>query len=311
MTRFRQAIRISGRRKKRVERWQRARTLRTMTAELYTLDASSKDYHRIAGALAFLGDNWRDHPDLDSAARAAGLSPHHFQRIFTRWVGVSPKKFVGALAHDTAREALDDGACMLEAAFEAGLSGPGRLHDLFIAHEAVTPGDAKRRGAGLTFTWGVAPSPFGDAVMLVAPRGLSAMAFADPDVESGFADLEARYPAAEYTRDDAVTRQWAERIFTPTGRERLPLALYGTPWQRQVWRALLTIQPGETTSYKSIAEHVKSPKASRAVGAAVGANPISWLIPCHRVLASNGKLTGYHWGVERKRAMLAYETARG
>ncbi|BDX01165.1 bifunctional helix-turn-helix domain-containing protein/methylated-DNA--[protein]-cysteine S-methyltransferase [Maricaulis maris] len=281
-----------------------------MTADLYTLDASSRDYDRIASALAYLGDNWRDHPDLDRAAKAAGLSPHHFQRVFTRWVGVSPKKFVGALAHDAAREALDEGACVLDAAFEAGLSGPGRLHDLFIAHEAVTPGDAKRRGAGLSFVWGVAPSPFGDAILLIAPRGLSAMAFADPDVDSGFADLAARYPAADYTRDDAIARSWSERIFTPTDREQLPLALYGSPWQRQVWRALLTIPPGDTTTYKAIAEQVSAPKASRAVGAAVGANPVSWLIPCHRVLASNGKLTGYHWGVERKRAMLAYEAAR-
>jgi AraC family transcriptional regulator, regulatory protein of adaptative response / methylated-DNA-[protein]-cysteine methyltransferase len=297
-------------RKNRVEWKRQARKLPTMTAYLYTLDASSRDYDRIASALAYLGDNWRDHPDLDRAAKAAGLSPHHFQRVFTRWVGVSPKKFVGALAHDAAREALDEGACVLEAAFEAGLSGPGRLHDLFIAHEAVTPGDAKRRGAGLSFVWGVAPSPFGDAILLIAPRGLSAMAFADPDVDSGFADLEARYPAADYTRDDAIARTWSERIFTPTDKETLPLALYGSPWQRQVWRALLTIPPGETTTYKTIAERVSAPKASRAVGAAVGANPVSWLIPCHRVLASNGKLTGYHWGVERKRAMLAYEAAR-
>ena len=297
-------------RKNRVELIQQVRKLELMTADIYTLDASSRDYDRIAGALAFLGDNWRDHPDLDQAAKAAGLSPHHFQRVFTRWVGVSPKKFVGALAHDAAREALEDGACVLDAAFEAGLSGPGRLHDLFIAHEAVTPGDARRRGAGLRFSWGVAPSPFGDAILLVAPRGLSAMAFADPDVAGGFADLEARYPAATYTRDDALARSWAERIFTPTGPENLPLALYGTPWQRQVWRALLTIPAGEVVTYKSIAERVGTPKASRAVGAAVGANPISWLIPCHRVLASNGKLTGYHWGVKRKRAMLAYEAAR-
>lgn len=278
-----------------------------MTAELYTLDASSRDFHRIADALEFLGDNWRDHPDLDAAARSAGLSPHHFQRVFTRWVGMSPKKFVGALAHRAAREALDDGANLLDAAFDAGLSGPGRLHDLFIAHEAITPGDAKRRGQGLSFHWGVAPSPFGDAVMLLAPRGLSALAFADPDVESGFADLRDRYPAADYTRDDGLARQWAERIFTPRDSDPIPLALYGTPWQRQVWRALLDIPPGATSTYKAIAEQVNTPRASRAVGAAVGANPISWVIPCHRVLATTGKLTGYHWGVKRKRAMLAYE----
>jgi AraC family transcriptional regulator, regulatory protein of adaptative response / methylated-DNA-[protein]-cysteine methyltransferase len=280
-----------------------------MNTMSYTLDESSRDFDRIADALEFLGENWQSHPDLDAAARSAGLSPHHFQRVFTRWVGMSPKKYVGALAHQAARSALDDGANLLDAAFDAGLSGPGRLHDLFIAHEAVTPGDAKRRGAGLSFVWGVAPSPFGDAVFLISPRGLSALAFADPDVAAGFEDLRSRYPAAEYARDDDLARQWAERIFTPRDSDPIPLALYGTPWQRQVWRALLDIPAGATTSYKAIAETVCTAKASRAVGAAVGANPISWLIPCHRVLASNGRLTGYHWGVKRKRAMLAYEAA--
>ncbi|MEA1940890.1 MAG: methylated-DNA--[protein]-cysteine S-methyltransferase [Pseudomonadota bacterium] len=281
-----------------------------MTAQTFDLDAACRDYDRIADALAYLGENWRDHPDLDAAARSVGLSPHHFQRVFTRWVGLSPKKYVGALAHNAARNALEEGASILDAAFDAGLSGPGRLHDLFIAHEAVTPGDAKRRGAGLSFTWGVAPSPFGETVLLIAPRGLSALAFADPDVEAGFADLEARFPAADYRRDDGEARAWAERIFTPGGSDKpLPLALYGTPWQRQVWRALMTIPAGETTTYKAIAEEVCTPRAARAVGAAVGANPVSWLIPCHRVIATNGQLTGYHWGVERKRAMLAYEAA--
>jgi AraC family transcriptional regulator, regulatory protein of adaptative response / methylated-DNA-[protein]-cysteine methyltransferase len=280
-----------------------------MNTMSYTLDESSRDFDRIADALEFLGENWQSHPDLDAAARSAGLSPHHFQRVFTRWVGMSPKKYVGALAHQAARSALDDGANLLDAAFDAGLSGPGRLHDLFIAHEAVTPGDAKRRGAGLSFVWGVAPSPFGDAVFLISPRGLSALAFADPDVAAGFEDLRSRYPAAEYARDDDLARQWAERIFTPRDSDPIPLALYGTPWQRQVWRALLDIPAGATTSYKAIAETVCTAKASRAVGAAVGANPISWLIPCHRVLASNGRLTGYHGGVQRKRAMLAYEAA--
>jgi AraC family transcriptional regulator of adaptative response/methylated-DNA-[protein]-cysteine methyltransferase len=282
-----------------------------MTASFYDISAANRDYPRIASALTFLGNNWRDHPDLDAAARAAGLSPHHFQRVFTRWVGVSPKRYVGALAHNAARDAIDEGACVLDASFEAGLSGPGRLHDLFIAHEAVTPGDARRRGAGLEFTWGVGPTPFGPGIFLIAPRGLSALAFADPDEQTAFADLQARYPAANYTRDDEVAKQWSRRVFAPDEGERLPVVLYGTPWQRQVWRALISIPAGSTTSYKAVAEQVCTPKASRAVGAAVGANPISWLIPCHRVLAGNGKLTGYHWGVDRKRAMLAYEAARG
>ena len=280
-----------------------------MTEDDYDIHAASRDYPRIVSALSFLGENWHDHPDLEAGAKAAGLSPHHFQRMFTRWVGVSPKKYVGALAHGAAREALADGACVLDASFEAGLSGPGRLHDLFIAHEAVTPGAARKRGEGLEFVWGVAPTPFGAGLFLISPRGLSALAFAEPDEQTAFADLQARYPAAQYKRDDPLALNWSNRVFSPQSHEALPLALYGTPWQRQVWRALLTIPAGATTSYKSIAEKVCSAKASRAVGAAVGANPISWLIPCHRVLAGNGKLTGYHWGVDRKRAMLAYEAA--
>lgn len=274
----------------------------------YDLYAAERDFDRVSEALSFLGDCWRDHPDLEAAARAAGLSPHHFQRVFSRWVGVSPKKYVGALAHSAAREAIDDGANILDASFEAGLSGPGRLHDLFIAHEQVTPGQAKARGGGLSFRWGVAPTPFGSGVFLIAPRGLSALAFADPDVETAFDDLHHRYPAAVYVRDDGAAMEWAERVFG-SGEGPIPLALYGTPWQRQVWRALLTIPSGKTVTYRDIASEVCTPKASRAVGAAVGANPVSWLIPCHRVLASDGRLTGYHWGVNRKRAMLAYEAA--
>jgi AraC family transcriptional regulator of adaptative response/methylated-DNA-[protein]-cysteine methyltransferase len=282
----------------------------TLTSEpiSYDLHAAQRDYKRVSEALAFLGDRWRDHPDLDSAARAAGLSPHHFQRVFSRWVGVSPKKYVSALAHDAARGALEDGASVLDASFEAGLSGPGRLHDLFIAHEQVTPGQARTKGRGLDFKWGAAPTSFGPGVFLIAPRGLSALAFAEPDILSAFNDLKSRFPAARFSRDDALAEDWAARIFA-RGDQPIPLALYGTPWQRQVWRALLSIPPGETASYRDIATAVCLPKAARAVGAAVGANPVSWLIPCHRVLATDGRLTGYHWGVNRKRAMLAYEAA--
>lgn len=300
------------RRKKRVEPdallRQNSRMMNTKTETPYDLYSAERDYDRISDALSYLGDRWRDHPDLETAARSAGLSPHHFQRIFTRWVGVSPKKYVGALAHSAARDAIKDGANILDASFEAGLSGPGRLHDLFIAHESVTPGQARLRGKGLSFVWGTAPTPFGEGVFLIAPRGLSALAFADPDVETALEDLQDRYPAARYSRDDSAALDWARRVFTNQAGP-LPLALYGTAWQRQVWRALLMIPPGKTVTYRDIATDVCTPKACRAVGAAVGANPVSWLIPCHRVLASDGRLTGYHWGVNRKRAMLAYEAS--
>ncbi len=273
------------------------------------LAQSARDSQLMSEALEFLGDSWRERPSYAEIAERAGLSPHHFHRIFVRWTGASPKRIVDAYAHSEARAALADGASVLDAAYDVGLSGPSRLHDLFIAHEAVTPGDAKRRGAGLSFIWGESPTPFGIGVFLISPRGLSALAFVKEGEEArGYADLESRYPAADFTRDDAVARDWAVRIFVEGGRA--PLALYGTDWQRQVWRALIRIPPGATTSYQSIAEEIGAPTAARAVGAAVGRNPISYLIPCHRVLAQDGRLTGYHWGVNRKRAMLVYEEAR-
>lgn len=277
------------------------------------LNEAAKDYPRILAALAYLDANWTDQPSLEILANAAGLSPHHFQRVFTRWTGASPKRLVSALTHATARRLLVDGASVLEAAYATGLSGPSRLHDVFIAEEAVTPGEAKRAGEGLAFEWGAAPTPFGTGVFMAAPKGLSALAFAEPGeagITEAFDDLAARFPAARFRRDDAAALGWARRVFAPAPGARLPLALYGTPWRRQVWRALLAIPPGRTVSYRDIALQVCDARASRAVGAAVGANPVSWLIPCHRVLSSDGRLTGYHWGVPRKRAMLAYEAAR-
>lgn len=271
----------------------------------------ASDYPRVTAALDYLSEHWRDQPDLDAAARAAGLSPHHFQRVFTRWVGTSPKKFVQALTHASARKLLVDGASVLDAALESGLSGPSRLHDVFIAEEAATPGAVKSGGAEMVMRWGEAPTPFGTGVFLIAPRGLSALAFADPGEESeALADLARRFPEARLVRDDPAAADFAARIFEAApGEASIELALYGTPWRRQVWRALLRIPSGHTVSYADIAREVCTEKASRAVGAAVGANPVSWLIPCHRVLSSDGRLTGYHWGVPRKRAMLAYEAA--
>lgn len=275
---------------------------------LAPLDQACRDYDRMADALAYLGDRWRAHPDHAQAAAAVGLSPSHFHKIFTRWVGVSPKRYAGAIAQSAARGALADGASVEEAAWTAGYSGPSRLYDAFIAFEAATPGEARRRGAGVSFVWGAAPTPFGRGVFLIHDRGLSAIAFADGDnLDPAFENLKARFPAARYRRDDAAAADWAQRAFL--SGEPTPLALFGTPWRLQVWRALIGLPPGETTTYRALAEQVCTARAARAVGAAVGANPVSWLIPCHRVLASDGRLTGYHWGVARKRAMLAFEAA--
>lgn len=270
------------------------------------MDSNTHDYQRVTKALAYLDAHWRERPGLDEIAGQIGLSGAHFHRLFARWTGTSPKRFMDALAHTHARASLLDGLSVLDASYEAGLSSPSRLHDLFIAHEATTPGEAKARGAGLDFVWGVAPCPFGQAVMLISPRGLSALGFADiGEEQEAFEDLRNRYPAAAFARDDNRAQALCRDIFQ--SGNPVPLALYGTPWQRQVWRALLAIPAGKTTQYGVLAGQVCSPRAARAVGAAVGRNPISWLIPCHRVLGADGRLTGYHWGVQRKRSMLVYE----
>lgn len=275
-------------------------------------------YERMAQALRHLGETWQDWPDLSQCAAAMGLSPTHFQKEFTRWAGVSPHQFQSALAHASAGDLLRQGASVLDTTFETGLSSPSRLHDLFIAHEALSPGEAKRGGAGAELTIGQAKTPFGLAVLVISERGLSSLGFCDEEVEekSGFLhpgyklnevfnSLKARHPNATYVRDDATAQIWSERIFG--GGEPVPLALYGTPFRRQVWRALLEIPTGKTWSYGQVAAEAGNAKAARAAGTAIGANPIAWLIPCHRALASDRKLHNYHWGVDRKRAMLTLE----
>ena len=277
------------------------------------LEARSNAYHRMADMLDHLGETWRDWPDLAACARKAGLSPGHFQRLFSAWAGLSPRQYQAALAHAAAGEALRHGASVLEASFEAGLSAPSRLHDLFIAHEGLSPGEAKAGGPDATLSIGRAPTPFGDGAWLVGPRGLIALGFIDDEGQGrneaeAFADLTRRYPRADIRRDDATAQAFATCAFER--RTPLPVALYGTAFRRRIWRALLDIPQGATLSYGGLATHVGAPKAARAVGAAVGANPLSWFIPCHRALAQDGRLHNYHWGVRRKRAMLALECVR-
>lgn len=272
------------------------------------LDQRSADYARMAKALEWLAARWRERPSLDQAADAAGLSPHHFQRTFTRWAGVSPKTFVAALAHAEARNALERGGSVLDAALDSGLSGPSRLHDLFIAQEGVTPGEARRRGAGVALCYGYAGTPFGEGLFVVAPRGLCGLGFCEPDEQvGGLEDMRRRWPAATWVRDDAVAQAWAGRAFGGEGEGPLPVVLMGPPFHVQVWKALLRIQPGRTASYGQVAAWAGSPGAYRAAGAAIGANPLSYLIPCHRAIAADGRLTGYHWGLGRKAAMLGAE----
>lgn len=260
--------------------------------------------------LDWLAERWSDHPSLDEAAGVAGLSPHHFQRVFTRWAGVSPKTFVAAIAHAEARRSLAGGATVLDAAYDAGLSGPSRLHDLFLAHEAVTPGEARRRGEGLTLRYGYAPSPFGQGLFVLAPRGLCGLAFCDEDGEDeALADMRRRWPAAGWVRDDPAAEAATLSVFAGEGAAP-DLVLMGPPFHVQVWKALLRIPAGATVTYGEVAGMAGKPGAFRATGAAIGANPIGWLIPCHRALARDGRLTGYHWGLARKAAMLGTEAVQ-
>ena len=270
----------------------------------------SPDWRRVARAIRFLTENYLDQPGLDDAAEAVGLSPFHFQRIFTRYVGVSPKSFVGHLTLGHAKQELTGGASVLGAALDAGLSGPSRLHDLCLKIEAMTPGDYARGGKGLAIDYGFAPCPFGIVLAMATDKGVCGLAFGDEGEEDAMLDdMRARWPKAVYCKNTARSDAIARRIFDGALGE-VPLHLIGTPWQIKVWEALLAIPQGKVTTYRGIAETIGNVKASRAVGTAVGRNPISWLIPCHRVLGSDGALHGYHWGLTRKRSMLALEAAR-
>ena len=284
--------------------------LQTITAPVANIDANAA---RIARAIAYLADNYTEQPSLEDAARAAGLSTFHFQREFSRLAGVSPKAFIAHLTLERAKARLANGETVLHSALDAGLSGPSRLHDLCLKVEAMTPGTYAKGGAGLEIGYGFYPCLFGVALLLATERGLCGLSFGNPGEEDAMlADMSARWPKAEFIFDESAIAPYAERIFSrgPSAKAHLPVQLFGTPWQIKVWQALLAIPEGRVTSYGAVAETVCDGKAARATGAAIGRNPIALLIPCHRVLAANGALTGYHWGEARKRAMLALEAAR-
>jgi AraC family transcriptional regulator of adaptative response/methylated-DNA-[protein]-cysteine methyltransferase len=268
-------------------------------------------YRSMGRAIRYLAENYAAQPSLDEAAHAVGLSPFHFQRLFTRYVGVSPKNFVGHLTLGRAKAELQSGASVLDAALEAGLSGPSRLHDLCLKIESMTPGEYARGGAGLVIDYAFHDCPFGIALAMATDKGLCGLAFGDEGEEAAMlADMKARWPKAVYRENDPRITELSERIFDPQAGGDLGLHLLGTSWQIKVWQALLAIPSGKVSTYRAIAQGVGNAKSSRAVGTAVGRNPISWLIPCHRVLGSDGALHGYHWGLTRKRAMLAVEAAR-
>jgi AraC family transcriptional regulator, regulatory protein of adaptative response / methylated-DNA-[protein]-cysteine methyltransferase len=250
---------------------------------------------------------------LDALAAEVGLSPAHFQRLFSSWVGVSPKRFQQYLTLGQARRLLAERHSTLDAALDAGLSGSGRLHDLFLRWEAMTPGEYARGGEGLTIFWGWFESPFGAALVMGTERGICGIGFAEePGAEAAMADLTGRWPKAAFVEDATFLRPWVDNAFgaMPGKAGKTPLFLIGAPFQIKVWEALLAVPTGYVTTYSDIARLIGHPAAVRAVGTAVGRNPVSWLIPCHRALRMTGALGGYHWGLSRKRAMLAWEAAR-
>jgi AraC family transcriptional regulator of adaptative response/methylated-DNA-[protein]-cysteine methyltransferase len=296
-------------RKKRVEGHETLGHSRAMSKH-ETFSEDSATWRKMGRAIRYLSEHYLEQPNLDEAASVAGLSQFHFQRLFQRYVGVSPKAFVSHLTLGHAKADLARGASVLEAALDAGLSGPSRLHDLCLKIEAMTPGDYAKGGEGVAIEYGFHDCPFGIALVMATAKGVCGLAFGDEGEEDEmFADMKSRWPRAHYIRDQKHTGEIAERIFAARDGE-LKLHLIGTPWQIKVWQALLAIPSGQVTTYRNIASKILAPRASRAVGTAVGRNPISLLIPCHRVLGSDGALHGYHWGLTRKRAMLAVEAAR-
>jgi AraC family transcriptional regulator, regulatory protein of adaptative response / methylated-DNA-[protein]-cysteine methyltransferase len=278
----------------------------------YSLVQAAQDYQTIERAIHYLGEHFRHQPTLAEVAAHAGMSEFHFQRLFSRWAGISPKRFLQYLTKEYAREALKRSQSLLDVSLAVGLSGPGRLHDLFVHCEAVTPGEYKNAGEGLTIRYGVHPSPFGQVLLAVTERGICGLSFlASGNGEDERASLRQKWQAATLVEDSEETRRLAMQIFTP-GADAAPLHLYvrGTNWQIKVWEALLRIPPGARLTYGDIAQEVCTIKASRAVGNAVGSNPIAYLIPCHRVVRQSGEAHRYRWGSERKQAILAWEAAQ-
>src|SRR5215813_5580571 len=281
---------------------------------LAPLASAAADYDVVRRAIAHIRENWREQPEIETIAEAAGVTPTELHHLFRRWAALSPKAFLQALTLDRARTLLRDSASVLDAAYEVGLSGPGRLHDLFVTHEAMSPGQWKSGAQGLAIHYGFHPSPFGSALVMATERGLAGLAFADAGGEKAtLADMRRRWPNAHYVEDTARTAPLARRIFDPMrwrAEEPLRVVLIGTDWEVRVWEALLKIPMGHLTSYSNIATKLCAPKAARAVGAAVGKNPLAFVVPCHRVVGRTGALTGYHWGLTRKHAMLGWEAGR-
>jgi AraC family transcriptional regulator of adaptative response/methylated-DNA-[protein]-cysteine methyltransferase len=286
------------------------------------------DYDRVRKAIAFLTEKARRQPGIEEVAAHVGLSMSHFHALFRRWAGLTPKEFLAAVTLDHAKRLLRDRASLLDATFEIGLSGPGRLHDLFVTHEAMSPGEWRDGGAGLQLRYGFHPSPFGEALAVITPRGLAGLGWVDDKPRPGaaadfgkpaggregaIADMRRRWPNATFISDQEGTGPYVRRAFDPglwRREQPLRIVLIGTDFEVRVWERLLAIPFAGARTYSAIAGDLGKPGAARAVGAAVGRNPISFVVPCHRVLGKSGNLTGYHWGITRKQAILGWEAGQ-
>lgn len=270
------------------------------------------NFDRIAEAIDYIQNHFKSQPDLDMIAEKIHLSPFHFQRLFTEWAGTSPKKFLQYTSISYAKRLLkEQQASLFETALETGLSGPSRLHDLFVSIEGMTPAEYKNGGRELRINYSYAESPFGDVIAASTPNGICYMAFVN-DKEGAFEELKKRFPNAFYQKTSDQIQQNALSIFTDdwTRLNQIKLHLKGTAFQLKVWETLLKIPMGKLDTYGSIARRIESPNASRAVGTAIGDNPVAFLIPCHRVIQSSGTFGGYMWGGSRKRAMIGWEAAK-
>jgi AraC family transcriptional regulator, regulatory protein of adaptative response / methylated-DNA-[protein]-cysteine methyltransferase len=271
----------------------------------------SEDYQRIERAILYLENHYRDQPGLEEIAASAGLSEFHFQRIFTRWAGVSPKRFLQYLTKESAKSLLDRSENLLDTTLQVGLSSLGRLHDLFVTTEAVTPGEYKSRGAGLSIRYGIHPTPFGKCLIGVTERGICHFGFIQNGEGEAIDDLVSEWQEAEMIEDHRATARLVAPIFLLNERRQTPLHLYlrGTNFQLKVWQALLDVPAGAVTTYEHVAAQIGQPSASRAVGGAVGHNPVAVLIPCHRVIRKVGGFGNYRYGTPRKMALLGWEQA--
>jgi len=270
------------------------------------------NYNRISAAIAYIQANFKTQPSLEEIAENISLSPHHFQRLFTEWAGVSPKKFLQYITIGHAKDLLQkESATLFDTAIETGLSGTGRLHDLFIQIEGMTPGEYKNGGENLVINYSYAESPFGNILVASTSKGICHMAFAD-EPDAALEELKMYFPKASYSQLVDRFQQTAMFVFNQDWKklDKVKLHLKGTPFQIKVWETLLKIPMGKLSTYGSIAKEIDSPKASRAVGTAIGDNPVAFLIPCHRVIQSTGNFGEYHWGSIRKTAMIGWEAAQ-